>query len=51
VIGDLPGDFKLAAVLQVGGYAGGAKSVVADLRLDARGGRPPLGPGRQDRWF
>ena len=42
MIGDLLGDFKLAAVLQVGGYAGGAKSVVADLRLDAGGGRAAL---------
>jgi hypothetical protein len=34
---------KLAGTLdQVGGDAGGAESMIADLRLDAGGFRPPL---------
>ena len=42
MIGDMLRHFQFAAVLQVGGDASGAESMIADLRLDAGGLRPPL---------
>jgi len=41
VVGHLLGDFELAAVLEIGGNAGGAEGVAADLRLDPGRQRPP----------
>jgi hypothetical protein len=40
MIGDVLRHFQFAAVLQVGGDAGGAESMIADLRLDAGRLRP-----------
>ena len=42
VVGDVLGRLERAAVLQVGGDAGGAEGMVADPGLDAGGLRPPL---------
>jgi hypothetical protein len=42
MIGDILRHFQFAAVLQVGGDAADAEGMIADLRLDAGGLRPPL---------